>query len=72
MEAVVVRICVNKLLETFIKKNIKIIEIENYSPKKESIDSYLNSLKLNYVYNRFNKTQNIEKEISEIAKKMDS
>ena len=59
-------------METFIKKNIKIIEIENYSPKKESIDSYLNSLKLNYVYNRFNKTQNIEKEISEIAKKMDS
>ena len=71
-EAVVVRICVKKLLEIFIKKNIKIIEIENYSPKKESIDSYLNSLKSNYVYNRFNKTQNIEKEISEIAKKMDS
>ena len=68
-EAVVVRICVKKLLETFIKKNIKIIEIENYSPKKESMYSYLNSLKSNYVYNRFNKVQNIEREISEIAKK---
>lgn len=71
-EAVVVRICVKKLLEIFIKKNIKIIEIENYSPGKESIDSYLNSLRKNYVCNRFNKTQNIEKTVSEIAKKMES
>ena len=71
-EAVVLRICTKKLLENFIKKNFKIIEIDNYSPEKDCIDNYLKSLRSYYVFDRYSSTPNIERVVSEIAKNMKS
>ena len=69
-EAVVLRICVKKLLEIFIRKNINLIELDNYSPEEENMIIYLNSLKINYVPNRYNKEENIQNSVSEIINKM--
>jgi len=46
-EAVVLRICTKKLLEIFIKKNIQLIELNNYSPSKDDLNIYLKSLQSN-------------------------
>ena len=51
-EAVVLRRFVKKMMEKYIKKNIKKIEIQNYSPDLKILESYENSVNKNYVYRK--------------------
>ena len=51
-EAVVLRRFVKKIMEKYIKKNIKKIEIKNYSPDLKILESYENSVNKNYVYRK--------------------
>ena len=49
-EAVITRRFSKKLLEELIKKNINLIDIENYNPDIQIINNYKASLALNYIY----------------------
>ena len=69
-EAVITRRFCKKLLELLIKKNINLIDIENYTPDIQLLKNYVKSLKLNYI--PFRKGINIESEMKKFIENFEA
>ena len=72
-EAVILRRLCKKLLEKLIKKNINIIDIDNYIPDIKILKNYLKSLSVNYFPDKVGKDKNfdIEKDLKKLIAELE-